>query len=153
MKKNFIMKAAMAACVATLFSSCATIISGTTATVQIDGKFTEPMTVTTSYQTYEDVVLPAEVKVKRQHLDGQHIKITSPNYTYDDIILNRQTNGWAFGNILIGGLIGLGIDLGTNAVSKPGQETYYIRATLKNENGEAQPEKESKSGDSSSTND
>ena len=37
MKKNFIMKAAMAACVATLFSSCATIISGTTATVQNHG--------------------------------------------------------------------------------------------------------------------
>ena len=142
MKKNFIMKAAMAACVATLFSSCATIVSGTTATVNIDGKFMEPMTITTSYQTYEDVVLPAEVKVKRQHLDGQHIKITSPNYTYEDIILNRQTNGWAFGNILIGGLIGLGIDLGTNAVSKPGQDTYYIKATPKEQNTEAVPKEE-----------
>lgn len=142
MKKKTLMMAAMAACVATLFSSCATIVSGTTATVQIDGKYTEPMTVTTSYQTYEDVVLPVEVKVKRQHLDGQHIKITSPNYTYDDIILNRQTNGWAFGNILIGGLIGLGIDLGTNAVSKPGQDTYYIKATPKEQNTEAVPKEE-----------
>ena len=69
-KKKTMMMAAMAACVETLFSSCATIVSGTTATIQIDGKFTEPMTITTSYQTYEDVVLPAEVKVKRQHLDG-----------------------------------------------------------------------------------
>ena len=136
MKKKTLMTAAMAACVATLFSSCATIISGTTATVQIDGKFTEPMTITTSFQTYEEVVLPAEVKINRQHLDGQRIKISSPNYTYEDIILNRKTNGWAFGNILIGGLIGLGVDLGTNAVSKPGQDTYYIKATPKNENGE-----------------
>ena len=136
MKKKTLMKAAMAAYVATLFNSCATIISGTTATVQIDGKFTEPMTITTSFQTYEEVVLPAEVKIKRQHLDGQRIKISSPNYTYEDIILNRKTNGWAFGNILIGGLIGLGVDLGTNAVSKPGQDTYYIKATPKNENGE-----------------
>ena len=134
MKKKTLMMAAMAACVATLLSSCATIISGTTATVNIDGKFMEPMTVTTSYQTYEDVVLPTEVKVKRQHLDGQRIKISSPNYTYEDIILNRKTNGWAFGNILIGGLIGLGVDLGTNAVSKPGQDTYYIKATPKMRN-------------------
>ena len=133
MKKNSIMTAVIVVSVMTLFSSCATIISGTTATVQIDGKFTEPMTITTSFQTYEEVVLPAEVKIKRQHLDGQHIKISSPNYTYEDIILNRQTNGWAFGNILIGGLIGLGVDLGTNAVSKPGQDTYYIKATPKNE--------------------
>lgn len=136
MKKNSIMTAVIVVSVMTLFSSCATIISGTTATVQIDGKFTEPMTITTSFQTYEEVVLPAEVKIKRQHLDGQRIKISSPNYTYEDIILNRKTNGWAFGNILIGGLIGLGVDLGTNAVSKPGQDTYYIKATPKNENGE-----------------
>ena len=136
MKKNSIMTAVIVVFVMTLFSSCATIISGTTATVQIDGKFTEPMTITTSFQTYEEVVLPAEVKIKRQHLDGQRIKISSPNYTYEDIILNRKTNGWAFGNILIGGLIGLGVDLGTNAVSKPGQDTYYIKATPKNENGE-----------------
>lgn len=131
MKKKTLMMAAMAACVAILFSSCATIISGTTATVQIDGKFTEPMTITTSFQTYEEVVLPAEVKVDRKHLGGQHIRISSPNYTYDDIILNRKINGWAFGNILIGGLIGLGVDLGTNAVSKPGQDTYYIKANPK----------------------
>ena len=100
------------------------------------------MTVTTSYQTYEDVVLPAEVKVKRQHLDGQHIKITSPNYTYEDIILNRTVNGWAFGNIVFGGLIGLGVDLGNNAVSKPGQDIYYIKATPKEQNTEAVPKEE-----------
>jgi len=47
------MMAAMAACVATLFSSCATIVSGTTATIQINGKFTEPMTITTSYLNYK----------------------------------------------------------------------------------------------------
>ena len=110
--------------------------------VNIDGKFTEPMTVTTSYQTYEDVVLPAEVKVDRKHLAGQHIRITSPNYTYEDIILNRKINGWAFGNILIGGLIGLCVDLGTNAVSNPGQDVYYVKSKPKNGNGEAIPKKE-----------
>ena len=126
MKKKTMMTAVMAACMATLFSSCATIVSGTAATVQIDGTFTEPMKIVTTYQTYEDVVLPAEVKVDRKHLGGQHIKITSPNYTYEDIILNRKVNGWAFGNILIGGLIGWGIDLGTNCVSKPAQTEFTI---------------------------
>ena len=142
MKKKTLMMAVMAACMATLFSSCATIVSGTAATVQIDGKFTEPMKIVTTYQTYEDVVLPAEVKVDRKHLGGQHIKITSPNYTYEDIILNRKVNGWAFGNILFGGLIGLCVDLGTNAVSQPGQETYYIKATPKEQNNEAVPKEE-----------
>ena len=142
MKHQTTFTAAMAASVAALFNSCATIVSGTTAMVNIDGKFTEPMTVTTSYQTYEDVVLPAEVKVDRKHLAGQHIRITSPNYTYEDIILNRKINGWAFGNILIGGLIGLCVDLGTNAVSNPGQDVYYVKSKPKNGNGEAIPKKE-----------
>ena len=35
------------------------------------------------------------------------------------VVLRKSINAWAWGNILIGGLIGLGIDLGTNAVSKP----------------------------------
>lgn len=42
--------------------------------------------------------------------------------------LIKSTNGWAFGNILIGGLIGWGIDLGTNCVSKPAQTHFYINA-------------------------
>ena len=142
MKTNLFTMAAMTACMSMMFSSCATIMSGTTATVQIDGKFTEPMKIVTTYQTYEDMVLPAEVKVDRKHLGGQHIKITSPNYTYEDIILNRKVNGWAFGNILFGGLIGLCVDLGTNAVSQPGQETYYIKATPKEQNNEAVPKEE-----------
>ena len=71
MNKKTMMAAVMAACMATLFSSCATIVSGTMATVQIDRKFTEPMKIVTTYQTYEDVVLPAEVKVDRKHLGGQ----------------------------------------------------------------------------------
>ena len=139
MKNKTLATAAMAACVVTLFSSCATIFSGTTAMVNIDGEFTEPMTVTTSYQTYEDVVLPATVKVERKHLGGQHIRITSPNYTYEDIVLNRKVNGWAFGNILIGGLIGLAVDLGTNAVSKPGQDVYYIKSAPKSSHNVARP--------------
>ena len=137
MKYRTIIVAAIAVFGAMLFSSCATIVTGSTATVNIDGKFTEPMTIATSFQTYENVVLPAEVKVERKHLGGQHIRITSPNYNYEDIILNRTVNGWAFGNILIGGLIGLCVDLGTNAVSKPGQDIYYIRATPKKKDEEA----------------
>ena len=51
-------------------------------------------------------------------------------------------NGWAFGNIVFGGLIGLGVDLGNNAVSKPGQDIYYIKATPKEQNTEAVPKEE-----------
>lgn len=107
-----------------LFSSCATIVTGTKPKVTISGDTNEPVTITTSYKTYENVMLPAQVRLKRKHLSGQRISVTSDNYTYSDILIDKKTNGWAWCNILIGGLVGWAIDLGTNAVSEP-SETYY----------------------------
>lgn len=117
-----------------LLNSCATIISGTSPSILIDGNNPEPVTITTSYQTYENVNLPQVVKVKRKKLDGQRIQITSPNYDYKDIVLKKTINGWTFANILIGGIggvIGWGVDLGTNAVSKPQQDTFFVNPTPK----------------------
>lgn len=33
---------------------------------------------------------------------------------------------WTFGNILIGGLIGFGVDLISNCVAKPSKPNYFI---------------------------
>ena len=75
---------------AMLCSSCATIISGSTADIHIDGKVDEPLTVVTTHGEYQDLSLPATVKVKRRSLDGQHIQISSPSYAFSDIVL-RET--------------------------------------------------------------
>ena len=119
-----------------MLSSCATIITGTTSKVTIDGDVDEPVTITTSFQTYEDVELPQVVKISRKAIDGQRIQIESEHYKFKDIVLRKSINGWAWGNILIGGLIGLGIDLGTNAVSKPAINSFNIKPKPK-ENKEA----------------
>ncbi len=116
---------------ALLLSSCATIITGTKADIAIDGSVFEPVTITTSYRTYENVELPTVVKVKKKHLSGQHIKIESENYTYKDIVLKKEMNPWTLGNIIIGGLIGLGVDMITNAVSQPGEDNFYIKGKKK----------------------
>lgn len=107
-------------------SSCATIVSGGAPKITINGDVPEPVTIETEDAAYIDVTLPTVVKAKRHHIDGQHIQITSENYKFDDIVLTKTVNGWAFGNILIGGLIGWGIDLGTNCVSKPAQTEFTI---------------------------
>ena len=119
-----------------MFSSCATIITGTTSKVTIDGDVNEPVTITTSFQTYEDVELPQVVKISRKAIDGQRIQIDSEHYKFKDVVLRKSINGWAWGNILIGGLIGLAIDLGTNAVSKPAIDSFNIKPIPK-ENKEA----------------
>ena len=111
---------------ATLFCSCATIVSGGDPSITINGTVKEPVTITTEKQTYPNVSLPAVVKVNRHHLDGQRISITSENFLFNDIVLEKKVNPWAFGNIILGGLIGWGVDLGTNCVSQPLQKQFTV---------------------------
>ena len=70
-----------------LFSSCATIISGTSAKIHIDGNVDEPVNIVTSKNVYRDISLPTTVEIKRRNLDGQHIQINSENYAFSDIVL------------------------------------------------------------------
>ena len=129
MKKTTRIKTTVvAAIMPLLLSSCATIVSGGSPTIIIDGNVKEPVTITTTKQSYPNVTLPYSVKVSRHKLDGQRIHVQSETTRYKDIILEKKTNEWAFGNILLGGLIGWGVDLGTNAVSKPAQTRFYINA-------------------------
>lgn len=110
-----------------LLSSCATIVAGGSPSITINGDVPEKVTITTEMETYPNVNLPAVVKVNRHHIDGQRIQITSDNYKFNDIILEKTVNEWTFGNILLGGLIGWGVDLGTNCVSKPAQKNFTIQ--------------------------
>lgn len=114
------------------FMSCATIVSGGSPQIIIDGNAKEPVTIITEKQTYSNVELPAVVKVRRHAIDGQRVHIKSENYSYRDIVLEKKTNSWTFANILIGGLIGWAVDLGTNCVSVPQQKHFYIEAESKN---------------------
>jgi hypothetical protein len=76
-------------------------------------------------------MLPIQVQVKRKHLSGQHISISSENYTYQDIMLDKKTNGWAWGNIVLGGPIGWIVDLCTNAVSEPRKKEFKVHGVPK----------------------
>ena len=118
--------AAKVAMASVLLSSCATIVAGGAPEITINGEAPEPVTIETEEAAYIDVTLPTVVKAKRHHIDGQRIRITSPNYEYDDIVLKKTLNEWTIGNILLGGVIGWGIDLGTNCVSKPEHSTFTV---------------------------
>ncbi len=111
--------------VALSFSSCATMFSGTKADIIIDGDVDEPVTINSSAGEYKDVALPALVEVKRRHLNGQHIQITSEHHSFDDIVLEKTFNGWALPSAIIFGE-GFFIDLITNAVSRPKYDQFFI---------------------------
>jgi len=108
-----------------LYTSCATIISGSSAKIQIDGNVDEPVNIVTSKDVYRDISLPTTVEVNRRSLDGQHIQISSENYAFSDIVLRKSTNSWS---ILSAALYGvpLIVDLMTNAASKPAQDKFFI---------------------------
>lgn len=124
--KKLLRNAAIAAILVTSMSSCATIVAGGSPKITIDGDTKEPVTIITEKQTYPNVQLPYTVQVNRHHIDGQRIQIQSEKNNYRDVVLDKTVNSWTFGNILIGGLIGWGVDLITNCVSKPSKATYYI---------------------------
>lgn len=103
-KTRNLMFAAMS-CIATMsLTSCATILSGSANKIYIDGDVDEPVTIVTEKQTYENVELPAMVKINRHGIDGQRVKIKSENYEYKDIVLEKKINAVTFGNILLGGI-------------------------------------------------
>ena len=111
--------------VALSFSSCATMFSGTKADIFIDGDLDEPVTIISSAGEYKDVALPTLVEVKRRHLNGQHIQVTSEHHSFDDIVLEKTFNGWALPSAIFYGA-GFFIDLMTNAVSKPKYDQFFI---------------------------
>ena len=108
-----------------LYSSCATIISGTSAKIQIDGDVDEPVNIVTSKNVYRDMSLPTTVEVKRRSLDGQHIQISSENYAFSDIILRKSVNPWSILSASFYG-VPLIVDLMTNAASKPAKDNFFI---------------------------
>lgn len=128
MKKKKLLRLACGAFIMPmLFSSCATVLSGGSPKITLDGNLGEPVTITTEKQIYENVNLPYVVRVNRHHLNGQRIHIQSENQQYPDVVLKKSVNPWTFLNVLSGIVIGWPIDLATNCVSKPAQNRYFVQ--------------------------
>ena len=110
-----------------LLSSCATLFAGGNPQITIDGQVDEPVTIITEINKYVGVDLPCVVEVNRHKIQGQRISITSDHHQFQDVVLEKTVNEWTFANILFGGIIGWGVDLGTNCVSKPSKTYFFIQ--------------------------
>ena len=121
--------AALAITLPMLFPSCATITSldgGISPVVTLTSPVTDPVNISTSKGYYENVYFPVKVKVRRHKLNGQRIRIMSDKWEFDDVVMRSQLNGWFFGNIFLGGLIGMGVDLGTGCIMQPVQTEFNV---------------------------
>ncbi len=86
-------------------TGCATIMHGTTQPVGISSQPTGA-TVSIDGQLYGNTPVIASLKRKNNHIVNIELKGYEPYAT----TLTRQTSGWVFGNIILGGLIGLAVD-------------------------------------------
>ena len=97
---------------ALLLTSCATIISGSKQEVNFTST---PAQATVFVNNVQLGTTPFVTKLKRS-VKKHNVKIVLDGYKPYETVLTRKFNGWFFGNIAIGGLIGVIVDLITGAV-------------------------------------
>ena len=135
MKKVIFSIAMLATAVPTLLSSCATIVSRSSYPVSINSSptgATVSITDKKSKEVYKGQT-PAMVILKSGggyfSKAEYQVKINSTGYAEQVIPINFKLNGWYFGNLLIGGIIGmLIVDPATGAMWK--LDTEPINVTL-----------------------
>src|SRR5271167_4004886 len=86
-------------------SACATIIHGTRQEVGI-------LSSPTGAEVWVDNIKMGETPVvaKLRRKDTHTVKLILPGYQPYETTITRSVSGWVWGNIAIGGLIGLGVD-------------------------------------------
>jgi uncharacterized protein YceK len=98
-------KVAVAASVLVAVSGCATIIHGTTEKV---GFSSTPAGATVSVDGINSGTTPTFAQLKRS--TDHTVIIDLPGYEKSSFIIESKLSGWFFGNILIGGVIGIVVD-------------------------------------------
>ncbi len=116
----------------TMFSSCASIVSKSSYPVSFSS---DPVGTTISVTNREHVeifkgVTPCAVKLKAGSKffsrEQYAIKFLRPGFDDRIVPINFKVNGWYFGNILLGGVIGmLIVDPATGAMWRIEQDDFY----------------------------
>ena len=86
-------------------SGCASIIHGTTQKVGISSSPTGA-TVTVDNKALGNTPLFADLSRGEEHI----VTIAMPGYEKSQMTITKSVSGWVWGNIVFGGLIGLGVD-------------------------------------------
>ncbi len=95
-----------------LLPSCASIVSGSKQNINFNST---PSGATVWVDDVNLGVTPVIAQLERIK-KNQKVKIELQGYKPYELILNRKTNGWIWGNILFGGIIGIIIDASSGAM-------------------------------------
>ena len=122
-----------------LMSSCASIFSGRKAKITINSSIPtahETVTIHADGKTYFDV-LPCKVKVKRGFKTST-VSVSSENYSYESLFIRKKFNCTTLWNIALGGVIGMGVDAATGAITKPESKSFTIKASPKQQTSQTE---------------
>ena len=104
-------------------TSCASIISGTKASVTVSTSNGEPARANVDGENYY-INGPTTVKVKRGF---KACTISVENETsHGSVDVEKKFNAVTLGNILLGGIPGFAVDAATGAITKPAQSSYVV---------------------------
>ena len=104
-----------------LSSGCATIIHGTTQEIPITS---EPPGATVATTGDVRATTPGKLELKRK--TGHVLTFSKEGYKSDTVKLESVLSGAVAGNILVGGLIGWGVDAATGADSRLVPESVHV---------------------------
>ena len=103
--------------------NCATILSGSTQQVTINSN-------PKGAQVYVDGVkygkTPVSIALKKPGLGDKYAELRLDGHESRVILLNKSLDGLTFLNIIIGGIIGLGVDMATGAINKYQPGSYNV---------------------------
>ena len=94
-------------------AGCATIMNQTKQSV---GVASTPAGASVTIDEHPSGSTPVVVRLSRKHQHLVHIELAG--YQPYETILTRKVSGWVWGNVLIGGVIGLGIDVTSGGMYK-----------------------------------
>jgi uncharacterized protein YceK len=109
MKKTFFISALA---ISLLLPSCASIVSGSQQKIEFNST---PAGAIVWVDGANLGVTPITTKLERIK-KNQKVKIELQGYKPYEMTLTRKTNGWVWGNIVFGGIIGLIIDASSGAL-------------------------------------
>ena len=106
------------ACVGVALSGCASVVKGSSEDIAIS---TPPTTGAQCHLSNSvgnwDVTSPGTVKVERSKHD-MTVECQKDGWQKASAIIPSDWEGWTLGNLILGGLIGVGVDAATGAINQ-----------------------------------
>ena len=103
-----------------VMGGCATIMTGTTQPITVNS---EPAGATVTVAGNR-LITPGTIELSRKR--DATVVVEKEGYKSQQIVLKRKLEGWAFGNILIGGLVGVIVDSISGGLMKFKQDTLFF---------------------------